>query len=156
MFLCRHPVAWIINSVPSCVGHTLQWCHNEHDVVSNDGRLDRLLNCLFRHRSKKSFLWSVPEQTVESRLKGTVTRKMLCIHSAYVVGSFWTHLQTIESRHWADFRNTNFKRGRQISAEQVTNKSSIQNFPGQRVKYNEVNLNARSFFETNVACSNPH
>ena len=35
-----------------CAG-TLHWCQNERDGVSNHQRLDCLLNCLFRCRSKK-------------------------------------------------------------------------------------------------------
>ena len=31
-----------------------QWRHNEHDGVSNNRRLDCLLNCLFRRRSKET------------------------------------------------------------------------------------------------------
>ena len=34
--------------------NSLQWCHNEHDGVSNPGRFDCLLYCLFRHRWKKT------------------------------------------------------------------------------------------------------
>ena len=34
--------------------YSLQWCHNEHDGVSNHWHLDCLLNCLFRCRSKKT------------------------------------------------------------------------------------------------------
>ena len=33
---------------------TLQWCHNERDGVSNQRRLDGLLNRLFRRKSKKT------------------------------------------------------------------------------------------------------
>ena len=33
---------------------SLQWCHNEHDAVSNHHRPDCLLNRLFRNRSKKT------------------------------------------------------------------------------------------------------
>ena len=33
---------------------TLQWRHNDHDGVSNLQPYDCLLNCLFRHRSKKT------------------------------------------------------------------------------------------------------
>ena len=33
---------------------SLQWCHNEHDGVSNHQPRDCLLNRLFRHRSKKT------------------------------------------------------------------------------------------------------
>ena len=38
----------------SLFGTTLQWRHNERDGVSNHRRLDCLLNCLFRRRSKKT------------------------------------------------------------------------------------------------------
>ena len=34
--------------------HALQWRHNKHDGVSNDRRLDCLLNRLFRRRSRKT------------------------------------------------------------------------------------------------------
>ena len=34
--------------------HTLQWCHNESDSISNHQCLDCLLNLLFRRRSKKT------------------------------------------------------------------------------------------------------
>ena len=33
---------------------TLQWHHNEGDGISKHRQLDGLLNCLFRHRSKKT------------------------------------------------------------------------------------------------------
>ena len=33
---------------------TLQWPYNERDGISNDRRLDSLLNCLLRHRLKKT------------------------------------------------------------------------------------------------------
>ena len=32
----------------------LQWLYNERDGISNDRRLDSLLNCLLRHRLKKT------------------------------------------------------------------------------------------------------
>ena len=38
----------------SLFGTTLQWRHNERDGVSNHRRLDFLLNCLFRRRSKNT------------------------------------------------------------------------------------------------------
>ena len=38
----------------SLFGTTLQWRHNERDGVSNHRRLDCLLNCLFRRRSKET------------------------------------------------------------------------------------------------------
>ena len=36
------------------IGVTLQWRDNEHDSVSNHGRLDCLLSSVFRRRSKKT------------------------------------------------------------------------------------------------------
>ena len=36
------------------VASSLQWRHNERDSVSNHQPHDCLLNCLFRHRSKKT------------------------------------------------------------------------------------------------------
>ena len=33
---------------------TLQWPYNERDGISNDRRLDSLLNCLLRRRLKKT------------------------------------------------------------------------------------------------------
>ena len=39
---------WLILPISS------QWCHNEHDGVSNHQPHDCLLNCLFRCRSKKT------------------------------------------------------------------------------------------------------
>ena len=39
--------------------HTLKWRHNERNSVSNHQRLDCLLNCLFRPRSKKTSNLSV-------------------------------------------------------------------------------------------------
>ena len=37
--------------------HSSQWCHNERDGISNHQTHDCLLNCLFRHRSKK--MWEL-------------------------------------------------------------------------------------------------
>ena len=51
----------------------LQWRHNERDDVSNHRRLDCLLNCLFRRRSKK---------TSKFRVTG------LCAGSSPVTGEF--------------------------------------------------------------------
>ena len=50
-----------------------QWRHNGRDGVQNHQRLDCLLNCLFRHRSKKTLKHRAP---VISPHKGPVTRKM--------------------------------------------------------------------------------
>ena len=66
----------------------LQWRHNERVGVSNHQRLNYLLNCLFRRRSKKTsaslafergiLLWSV-----DSPHKGPVTRGK-CFHSSII------------------------------------------------------------------------
>ena len=45
-----HIFLWCI--IPCC--KALQWCHNGSYGVSNRQRLIRLLNCLFRRRSKKT------------------------------------------------------------------------------------------------------
>ena len=52
---------------------TLQWCHNEHDGISNHQPHDCLLNRLFRHRSKKT-----------SKLHVTG----LCVRNSPVTGEF--------------------------------------------------------------------
>ena len=41
-------------SCPRFWGFILQWHHSEYDGVLNHRRLDCLLNCLFRRRSKKT------------------------------------------------------------------------------------------------------
>ena len=51
-------VAWrpLLGLLSWCHGMpcTLQWCHNAHDGVSDQRRLDCVLNHLFRRRSKKT------------------------------------------------------------------------------------------------------
>ena len=59
----------------------LQWRHNECDGVSNYQRLECLLNCLFRRRSKKTSKLSATglcagNSPLNSPHKGPVTRKM--------------------------------------------------------------------------------
>ena len=77
----QHHHWFVLNCLFCCLTMALQWCHNEHDGVSNHWRLDCLLNCLFRHRSKKTsnlhitgfvrgIHWWIPHT------KGPVTRKM--------------------------------------------------------------------------------
>ena len=65
------------------IGTSLQWHHNERDHVSNNRRLDCLLNCLYRCRSKKTSKLLVTglcegnsPWPVNSSRKGPVTRKM--------------------------------------------------------------------------------
>ena len=62
-------MAWL-----SC-SWSLQWCHNEHDGLSNHRHLDCLLNHVFRHRSKKT-----------PKLRGTG----LCEGNSPVTGEFPT------------------------------------------------------------------
>ena len=57
------------------LSHPLQWCHNEHGGISNHQPHDCLLNCLFRHRSKK---------TSKLRITG------LCAGNSPVAGEFPT------------------------------------------------------------------
>ena len=59
----------------------LQWCHNEHNFVSNHWRLGCLLDRLFRRRMKKTSRFRVTRLSnyqwlVDSLHKGPVTRKM--------------------------------------------------------------------------------
>ena len=61
----------------------LQWHHNERDSVKNHRRLDCLLNCLFRRRSKKiqcsaslAFVRDIHQLPVNSPHEEPVTRKM--------------------------------------------------------------------------------
>ena len=67
---------------PSLHLSALQWRHNERDGVSNHRRLDCLLKCLFRRRSKKTLEFRVTvfvrgnhRWPVDSHHKGPVTRK---------------------------------------------------------------------------------
>ena len=46
---------WMLMNIYSNTKNTsLHWCHNDYNGISNDHRLNYLLNCLFRHRSKKT------------------------------------------------------------------------------------------------------
>ena len=62
---------------------SLQWRYNERNGVSNHRRLDCLINCLFRLRSKKTsklhvtgFVKGNHRRPMVSPHKGSVTRKM--------------------------------------------------------------------------------
>ena len=66
--------------------YLLQWRHNERDGVSNHRRLNRLLNRLFRGRSKKTsklrvtgFGRGIHRWPMDSPHKGTVTRENVAI-----------------------------------------------------------------------------
>ena len=78
------------------ISWSLQWCHNDHDVVSNHQPHGCLLNRLFRRRSKKTSKLRVTglcvgnsPGPVNSPHKWPVTRKMFpfddvimwCVHS---------------------------------------------------------------------------
>ena len=43
-----------VRGIQSIHPSSLQWCHIEHDDISNHWGFDCLLNCWFRHRSKKT------------------------------------------------------------------------------------------------------
>ena len=87
-----------------CFGsaRSLQWCHNERDGVSNHRRLDRLLNPLFRSRSKK---------TSKLRVTG------LCEWNSPVTGGFPSQRSSdaenvfIWWRHYACCRDRDLFRG---------------------------------------------
>ena len=53
-YIWRHNMETTSALLALCGGNPLQWCHNEHDGISNHWHLDCLLNRLFRHRSKKT------------------------------------------------------------------------------------------------------
>ena len=61
---------------PQVVVWALHRCHNEHDGVSYHQRLHCLLNCLFRHRSKKT---------------STLLVTALCEGNPSVTGGFSSH-----------------------------------------------------------------
>ena len=61
--------------------YALQWCHNEHDRISNNQPHDCLLNHLFRRRSKKTsasltFVQGIHRWLVNSPHNEPVTWKM--------------------------------------------------------------------------------
>ena len=62
---------------PTDRGMSLQWCHNEHDGISNHQPHHCLLNSLFRHRSQK---------TSKLRVTG------LCEGNSPVTGEFPTQM----------------------------------------------------------------
>ena len=67
---------------PSCLGLnvlkcTLQWHHNGRDGISNHQPHDCLLNCLFRHRSKKTSKLCITD---------------LCVRNSPVTGEFPTQM----------------------------------------------------------------
>ena len=84
---------------------TLQWRHNERDGVSNHWRLDRLLNCLFRRRSKKT-----PKFRVTGLCKGNLLNRLIPLTKASnaenvpfddVIMKFQSQTQTSRSEHFS-------------------------------------------------------
>ena len=56
--ICLWPLPWRTHLIEEDLCdriNTLQWRHNGHDSISNHGPHHCLLNCLFRHRSKKTW-----------------------------------------------------------------------------------------------------
>ena len=57
---CQLSNLYLLIYIMSCHYHgikpicTLQWCHNEHNAISNHQHLKCILNRLFRHRSKRT------------------------------------------------------------------------------------------------------
>ena len=78
-----------------CYLALLQWRHNDRDVVSNHQPHDCLLNCLFRHTSKKTSKLCVTglgihRSPVNSPHKGPVTRKIMCSATNPYLIQQWT------------------------------------------------------------------
>ena len=70
----------------------LQWCHNEHDGVSNCWRPNFLLNRLFRGRTKKTSKLCITglcegNSPVNSSHKGPVMRKMFSFDDVIIMKS---------------------------------------------------------------------
>ena len=68
---------WLIWIKETWTSRSLQWCHNGHDGVSNHQPHHRLLNRLFRRRSKK---------TSKLRVTG------LCAENSPVTGEFFAQM----------------------------------------------------------------
>ena len=95
--VCRCPCATYICShhdVADGLVHTLQWCHNGHDGISNHQPHDCLLNLLFRHRSKEhqssvslAFVRGIHQWPVNSPHKGPVTRNMFSLDDIIMIRS---------------------------------------------------------------------
>ena len=79
-----HETSWLAIDWDTRKKKTLQWRNNERDGVSNNRRLDCLLNRLFRRRSKKTsklrvtgLCEGIHKWPVDCTHKGSVTRKMV-------------------------------------------------------------------------------
>ena len=80
-----------ISSAIFCTFYSsLQWRHNERDGVSNHRRLDCLLNCLFRHRSRKASRLRVTG-LCEGNLSVTGEFPVQRISNAENVSIWWRH-----------------------------------------------------------------
>ena len=83
---------------------SLQWCHNEHDSVSNHQRLDFLLNRLFRRWSKKTSKFSVTSFVKGIHRwphKGPVMRKMFSFDESSWSSINWNSILTRSSECFA-------------------------------------------------------
>ena len=70
--------------------NSLQWLHNEHDGVSNHQPHDCLLNCSFKHRSKKTSKLRVTGHCVgNSPVTGEFPAQMAS--NAELVSIWWRH-----------------------------------------------------------------
>ena len=98
---------------------TLQWCHNDHDSVSNHQPRDYLLNGLFRCRSTKTSKLRVTGLCVgnspgpgNSPHKGSVTQKMFPFDDVIMFGNILTAVERTgqyeytESKHMSATQST--------------------------------------------------
>ena len=90
---CAHTCQWVGMGCDDYHGgqvswghHTLQWCYNECNGISNHQLHDWLLNCLFRRRSKKI-----------SKRRNTV----LCAGNSPVTGEFPAQMAS-NTENWID------------------------------------------------------
>ena len=99
---------FILRSIEYSYGSiALQWCHNDHDGVSNHQPHGCLLNCLFRRRSKETSKLRATglcvgnsPGPVNSPHKGPVTRKMFPFDDVIMVDLYgllaiWCRQQAI-------------------------------------------------------------
>ena len=99
---------------------TLQWRHNEHNDVSNHRRLDCLLNCLLRHRSKNTLWLRVtgfregnPPVTSGFPSQRPVTRRMFPFDDVIMINTYWSTLHQYSvplSYLWAHYSLTHWGR----------------------------------------------
>ena len=114
----------------------LQWRHNEPDVVSNHRRLECLLICLFRCRSKKTSKLRVtglcegnPPWPVDSPHKGTVTRKMFPFYDAIMWLRFCGGINSPRSHSSVFFNLTGAWQGIRVTSSMRKLSSKLIDFP---------------------------